>query len=206
MTRRAVSATTPRSWVIRMTAGAELALQFDDQFEDLRLDGDVERRGRLVGDQHLGIAGERHGDHGALAHAARELVRIFLGALRRLGDAHQVEHLDGALEACLAVHVAVQDQRLGDLLADGHHRIERRHRLLEDHRDLVAAHAAHLFFADLQEVAAAELDRARDDAARRIGDEPHQRQRRHALAAARIRPRSPASRPRRRGSRRRRPP
>ena len=79
--------------------GAELALQLDDQFEDLRLDGDVERRGRLVGDQHLGIAGERHGDHGALAHAARELVRIFLGALGRLGDAHQVEHLDGALAA-----------------------------------------------------------------------------------------------------------
>src|SRR5215207_10121417 len=80
----------------------------------------------------------------------------------------------------------MQDQRLGNLLADGHHRIERRHRLLEDHRDLVAAHAPHLLFADLEEIAPAQLDRTRDDAARRIGDEPHQRQRRHALAAARF--------------------
>src|SRR5260370_1216983 len=41
----------------------ELALQLENQFEDLRLDGDVERRSRLVGDQDLGIAVERHGDH-----------------------------------------------------------------------------------------------------------------------------------------------
>ena len=38
--------------------------------QDLRLDRDVERRGRLVGDQQLRAAGERHGDHHALAHAA----------------------------------------------------------------------------------------------------------------------------------------
>ena len=69
--------------------GAELALQVEDEVEDLRLNGDVQRSGRLVGDQHLGIAGERHGDHGALAHAAGELVRIFLRPLFRLRDARQ---------------------------------------------------------------------------------------------------------------------
>src|ERR1041384_7867390 len=37
---------------------AEAALQPADQLEDLRLDGDVERGGRLVGDQHPGTAGE----------------------------------------------------------------------------------------------------------------------------------------------------
>ena len=45
------------------------------QVEDLRLHRDVERRGRLVGDQQLGLAGERDGDRHALAHAAGELVR-----------------------------------------------------------------------------------------------------------------------------------
>ena len=35
-------------------------------------------------------------------------------------------------------------QRLGDLLADGVHRIERRHRVLQDHRELAAAVLAHL--------------------------------------------------------------
>ena len=44
-------------------------------------------------------------------------------------------------------------QRFGDLLADRHHRVERRHRLLEDHRDLVAAHVAHLLLGELEQIA-----------------------------------------------------
>ena len=54
---------------------AGLVLEAAQEIEDLRLDGHVERRRRLVGDQELRPAGERHGDHHALAHAARELVR-----------------------------------------------------------------------------------------------------------------------------------
>jgi len=34
-------------------------------------------------------------------------------------------------------------QNLGDLVADGHERVQRRHGLLEHHGDLAAAHAAH---------------------------------------------------------------
>jgi hypothetical protein len=51
-----------------------------EQLQDLRLHGDVERRGRLVGDQQVGLVGERHGDHHALALAAGELVRIGIRA------------------------------------------------------------------------------------------------------------------------------
>ena len=74
--------------------GAEPVLQVDDKVEDLRLDGDIQRSRRLVGDQHLGMAGERHRDHGALPHAAGELVWIFLRPLFRLGDARDAQHLD----------------------------------------------------------------------------------------------------------------
>ena len=55
---------------------AEPALQVGEQRQDLRLDGDVERGRRLVGDQDVRIVGERHGDHHALALAARQFVRI----------------------------------------------------------------------------------------------------------------------------------
>ena len=55
---------------------AHLALQGPQQIQDLGLDGDVEGRGRLVGDQQLRVAGEGHGDHHPLPHAAGELVRI----------------------------------------------------------------------------------------------------------------------------------
>jgi len=49
-------------------------------FEDLRLDRDVERGGRFVGDEQLRPAGQRHGDHHALAHAAGEAMRMFVEA------------------------------------------------------------------------------------------------------------------------------
>ena len=57
-------------------ADAALDPQPRQHIQDLGLDGHVERRGRLVGDQQLRIVGHGHGDHGALAHAAGELVGI----------------------------------------------------------------------------------------------------------------------------------
>ena len=53
----------------------ELGLQARDQVEHLRLDGRVEPGRRLVEDQQRRVLGERHRDHDALLHAARELVR-----------------------------------------------------------------------------------------------------------------------------------
>jgi hypothetical protein len=45
--------------------------QLDEKVKDLRLDGDIERRRRLVRDQKRRRTGQRHGDHDTLAHAAR---------------------------------------------------------------------------------------------------------------------------------------
>src|SRR6185295_2512163 len=50
--------------------GAELAGQVLQQIEDLRLNGHVQRGRRLVGEDELGVARERHRDHHALAHTA----------------------------------------------------------------------------------------------------------------------------------------
>ncbi len=83
----AVSATTPRSWVMRTTAVPCSAWSSLDEAEDLRLRRHVERGGRLVGDQERRVVDERHRDHHALAHAARELVRVVVDpALRRAGS------------------------------------------------------------------------------------------------------------------------
>ena len=47
----------------------ELALHLAQQVENLRLHGDIECGGRLVGDHERRFAGERHRHHHALAHA-----------------------------------------------------------------------------------------------------------------------------------------
>ena len=82
-TSSAISATTPRSCVIMMIALPNSLLQALHQVEDLRLRGHVERGRRLVGDQQVGVVDERHRDHHALAHAARELVRVVVDAAAR---------------------------------------------------------------------------------------------------------------------------
>ena len=69
---------------------AEPLLQIGEQLEDLRLDRHVERGRRLVGDQHVGVVGERHGDHHALALAAGHLVRIGVDAALRIRECGRV--------------------------------------------------------------------------------------------------------------------
>ena len=76
----------------------------------------------------------------------------------------------------------VERDRLRDLVAARVDRVERGHRLLEDHRDRVAADVPHLLVGHREEVAAREPDRALDDPAGPL-DEPHDRERRDALAA-----------------------
>ena len=75
----------PRSWVISSSDDSGFDLQLLDQLQNLRLDRDVQRGRRLVGDHELRVAGQGHGDHHALAHAARQLVGIL--AARRSGAA-----------------------------------------------------------------------------------------------------------------------
>ena len=65
-----------------------------DELQDLGLDGHVERRRGLVRDEQLGLAGEGHGDHHALAHAARQLVRVLLDASLGIRDADHAQRLD----------------------------------------------------------------------------------------------------------------
>ena len=60
---------------MRMSAAPDSVDGAAHEVEDLGLDRDVQRRGRLVGDEELRVAGEGHGDHHALAHPAAELVR-----------------------------------------------------------------------------------------------------------------------------------
>ena len=98
-TSSAASATTPMSCVMMIIAISCSSRRSLEQVEDLGLDRHVERGRRLVGDQQLRVAGERDGDHHALAHAAGELVRVVVEAPCGVRDADLLEQLDRALAA-----------------------------------------------------------------------------------------------------------
>ena len=85
--------------MISRTVGPVIATQAVDELQHLRLDGDIECRGRLVGDQQLRVVGKRRGNHDALALAAGETVRHVIVARRRVGDADLAHQRDGAARA-----------------------------------------------------------------------------------------------------------
>ena len=77
--------------------GAVVAAEPLDQRDDLRLHRHIERGGRLVGDDQLGLGADRERNDDALAHAAGEFVRIGVDAFFRRGNADFGEQVDGAL-------------------------------------------------------------------------------------------------------------
>ena len=167
--------------------GMGLSLRSTEDFDDLRLDRHVERGRRLVGDEHARVVGDRHRDHRALSHSARELVRVLVDA--PLGERHadELEQLDRPLAGGLFADLGVMHHdRLRDLIADREHGIERRHRVLEDHRHLPTPDVAQPLLRHLEHVVALEDRLAARDASRRCRDETEDRHRRDALARSRL--------------------
>ena len=113
------------------------------------------------------------GDGDALAHAAGELVRIGVQPLLGGGDADPPERLRRAVAGRLRRDVLVRLDRLDHLGVDAQHRVQRRHRILEDHRDALAAQLAQLRLGQADEFAALEADGAARDAAGLVDEAEH---------------------------------
>ncbi len=77
----------------------------------------------------------------------------------------------------------MQHQHFSDLSADGQHRIERSHRLLENHGNGVAANLPHLRFRQLEQIAPFEHDAPLDGSSGWRCDQAQDRKRGDAFAA-----------------------
>jgi hypothetical protein len=162
------------------------AREADHQLEHVALHHGVERGGGFVGNQQGGLQQHHRGQHHPLPHAARELVRP--GRERPLGvaDADARQHVEDARLPRIGRQIAaMQRERLAQLLADRHRRIERGHRLLEHHADTRAAQLAQPRRLGQRQVFALEKNATRR-AHQRRWRQAHERARRLRLAAARF--------------------
>ena len=137
---------------------AQLVLELLHELKYLRLYRNVERRGGLVRDEYIGLAGKCHSDHYSLSHTARELEGVLFHALFGLVDVHELEHFDGAFPCLLLVAVGVEENSLHELLADGVGGVKAGHGVLEYDGYAVAAYLLHLLFACADELLAVEFD------------------------------------------------
>ena len=164
--------------------GVRLLLQPQQQVDDLGLHGRVERRGRLVRDDHPRRERQRHGDHRPLPHAAGELVRVVVHPPVRARNAHPAQEFHGPfVRLFLGDRLVMGPDHLGDLPADLVQRMQAGQRVLEDHRDARTADVPHLVLAERQQVGPVEQGATRYVGAR---GKPEQRLRQHRLAASRL--------------------
>ena len=110
-------------------------------------------------------------------------MREAVESLFRARDADGAQGLDRAPAREVARHVLVRADRLHDLMTHLEEGMERRERVLEDHRDAGAADSAQVLRRHGQEILSVEHDAARDGRVRETG-QPEDRLRRHALAGA----------------------
>ena len=132
-TRSAISATTPMSWVMKTT---DMPSSSCSCLISSRICACTVTSSAVVGSsaiEQLRFAGERHRDHDALPHAAREPMRIFVEALARRRHLHALENAQSFALRRVAAESTMVDQRLRDLESDREHGVQARHRLLKDH-------------------------------------------------------------------------
>ncbi len=100
-----------------------LRLQLHHQVHDLRLDGHIQRRSRLVRNQYVGITCKRNGNHHPLAHTPGHLMGIVVNPLLRTWDIYHLQHVNGFLPRRILVELLMDHQALHDLFPNGHGRV-----------------------------------------------------------------------------------
>ena len=138
-----------------------------DGGQHLDLRRDVEGGRRLVEDQQLRLACHRHGDHGALQLAARDLMREALAERLRRRQVELGEQLGGAAARTRPIGSAVQHQGLRDLIAEARGRIEGGGRALGDIGDARSADRPQLGRGEAAKVLPVEHDASRRHGAAR---------------------------------------
>src|SRR6202022_1934142 len=140
--------------------GRQLAVEVTQELDDLCLHGHVKRSGGLVGDQHLRLVGQAHGDHHALPHPAAELVRVVTDPLPGGWDADLLHQAHGPTLGVTLLELLVGVHPLFDLVAHLEHRVEGAQRVLEYHGDVPPSDLPHLLLRKLEQVFATEQDLA----------------------------------------------
>jgi hypothetical protein len=166
-------------------AHVEPSPETDEQFEDLRLDRDVESGCGFIRDQQRGLARQRGREHRTLAHPARELMRVLAHSAHWVGYAYEVEQLDGALLGRGTRGDPVSLEHLGYLASDAKDRVQAGKWILEDETGAAGADGPQLTIGETDEFAPLETH-APADRRRAFVEQTKYSQRADTLARARL--------------------
>ena len=135
-------------------------LKVQHQLQNLCLNRNVQSGRRLICDQDRRLHNESHSNHNTLAHTAGELMRILLHTALRIIDTDHLEHLDGIGLSLFLGLIRMDTDCFRNLISYRVDRIQRCHRILEDHRTVLSAEFLHLLLAIVRDVLTLEQDLA----------------------------------------------
>ncbi|MCZ8108564.1 MAG: hypothetical protein O9972_63280 [Burkholderiales bacterium] len=141
--------------------------------QNLELNGDVERRRRFVGNEHMRPAGKRNGNHYTLPHPAGELVWEGRKLKPRIRYTNEFKELAGTDQRSLHGKVFTDPDSLRNLVADTTYWIQGSHRLLKDHRYRSVPHANALPRLGPGNIATAKCDSSRTHSRTRLRQKAH---------------------------------
>ena len=163
---------------------AHLRLQLAQQRQNPGLNGHVQGRGRLIGDQQPRFVGQGHRNHHALPLATGQLMGIGVQALAGVAEMDPFKQFQGAAPRRLAGHAPVRDQGFANLPRYAVQRVQGGHRLLKDHAHFAAPHGPQQGRVGTDHLPAANAHRATRMAGARIGQKLQRGQRADRLAGS----------------------
>ncbi len=131
--------------------GAVRVLKTLQDIQNLRLDRNIERCRRLIGDQKFRCSREHHRNHDTLTHAAGKFVRIALCAKLGIRKTNIAEQRHCLFLRRRLIRI-VEQNSLFYLRTDAVDRIQRIKRILKDHSDLTSAHLLDLFLIESRKI------------------------------------------------------
>ena len=165
-------------------SGVQLFPQVSNGLQYLGLNGHVQRRGRLIRNQHLRIAGQGDADDHPLLHATGKLMGIVCCPLRCNPD--QFQDFSDPLLCLPPAAFLVSLHRLGNLIPHRNDRVQACHGVLEDHGDVLAADLAQLLGAHFQQIFPVVQDLAGLDLPIGFGRQAHDPFRHGGLSGTRL--------------------
>ena len=145
--------------------------QILNQIQHLCLNGNIQRCGRLIGNQKPRLACKSNGDDYTLLHTAGKLMGIFSAA--GCGDTDQLQHLIRFFDSLFLGKLIMLQNNLHNLVSNGHNRIQGCHWILENHGNLFSSDLAHLLNTFFQQILSVIENLSALDFSRRIGHQLH---------------------------------
>ncbi len=153
----------------------ELSLEVGHEVKHHRLRRHVQRGRRLIHDEQCGVGHQRHGDHAALEHPARELMRVTAHDRLGVGHGDLGQHLGDPAQRLRFVHAEVLTSHLRELSTDDYRRVEGAEGALVHDADARAPEGSKLSLRQFEELDPVEAHAAVGDAAvlRQVADRAH---------------------------------